>query len=90
MRGEALAAVINNHAELMELWDWLLTVSKDTELKARIRGVKRMMTTFDYPGRAASEADRQPRARLARFIHLSCLRQQTYPGSGKNLTQRSD
>ena len=31
VRGEALAAVINNHAELMELWDWSLTVSKDTE-----------------------------------------------------------
>ena len=26
VRGEALAAVINNHAELMELWDWSLTV----------------------------------------------------------------
>ena len=25
VRGEALAAVINNHAELMELWDWSLT-----------------------------------------------------------------
>ena len=48
MRGEALAAVINNHAELMELWDWSLTVSKDAEMKARIRGVKSMMTTFDF------------------------------------------
>ena len=48
MRGEVLAAVINNHAELMELWDWLLTVSKDTEMKARIRGVKSKMTTFDF------------------------------------------
>ena len=35
--GEALAAVINNHAEPIELWDWSLTVSKDTEMKARIR-----------------------------------------------------
>ena len=25
--GEALAAVINNHAEPIELWDWSLTVS---------------------------------------------------------------
>ena len=50
MRGEVLAAVINNHAELMELRDWLLTASKDTEMKARIRGVKSkiMMTTFDF------------------------------------------
>ena len=47
-RREALAAVINNHAELMELWDWSLPVSKDKEMKARIRGVKSMMTTFDF------------------------------------------
>ena len=48
VRGEALAAVINNHAELMELWDWSLTVSKDTEMKAKIRGVQSMMTTFNF------------------------------------------
>ena len=48
VRGEALAAVINNHAELMELWDWSLIVSKDTEMKARIRGVQSMMTTFNF------------------------------------------
>ena len=36
MRGEALAAVINDHAELMEIWDWSLTVSNDAEMKARI------------------------------------------------------
>lgn len=48
VRGEALAAVINNHAELIELWDWSLTVSKDTEMKARIRGVQSTMTTFNF------------------------------------------
>ena len=48
VRGEALAAVINNHDELIELWNWSLTVPKDTEMKARIRGVKSMMTTFDF------------------------------------------
>ena len=40
VRGEALAAVINNRAELMELWNWSLTMSKDAEIKAKIRGVK--------------------------------------------------
>ena len=30
MCGKALAAVINNHTEPMELWDWSLKVSKDT------------------------------------------------------------
>ena len=39
VRGESLASVIKNHAELMELWGWSLIVSKDTEMKARIRGV---------------------------------------------------
>ena len=78
VRGEALAAVINNHAELMELWDWSLIVSKDTEIKA-IRGVQSMMTTFNfyfgqYPGRATSEVDRQRKSRLARFIHLNSSR----------------
>lgn len=48
VRSEALAAVINNHTELLELWDWLLTMSKDTEMKARIRGVQSMMTTFNF------------------------------------------
>ena len=37
VRGEALAVVINNHAEPIEPWDWSLTVSKDKEMKARIR-----------------------------------------------------
>ena len=46
--GEALAEVFNNHAELMELWDWSLTVSKDTEMKANIRGVQSTMTTFNF------------------------------------------
>ena len=48
VQGEALAAVINNHTELMELWDWSLTVLKDTEMKARIRGVQSMMNSFNF------------------------------------------
>lgn len=48
MRGEALAAVFNNHPELIELWDWSLTVSNDTEIKARIRGVQSIMTMFNF------------------------------------------
>ena len=43
MRGKAFAAVMNNHTELMELLDWSLTVSK-----GRIRGVKSMMTVFNF------------------------------------------
>ena len=73
VRGEALAAVINNHAELMELWDWSLT-----EMKARIRGVQSMMTTFNfYFGCTLGEQllrQTDSKSRLARFIHLSCSR----------------
>ena len=32
----------------MELWKWSLTVVKDTEMKARIIGVKSMMKNFDF------------------------------------------
>ena len=48
VRGEALASVLNNHDELMELWDWSLGVLKDTEMKSRINGVKSMMTKFSF------------------------------------------
>ena len=48
MCGEALAEVFNNHAEPMELWDCSLTVSKQTEMKAKIQGVQSTMTTFNF------------------------------------------
>ena len=48
VRGESLDAVLNNHLELMELWEWSLEICKDTEMKARIRGVQGMMTTFPF------------------------------------------
>ena len=32
----------------MELWDWSPILSKGTEMKARIRGVQSMMTTFNF------------------------------------------
>ena len=34
--------------ELMELWEWSLDICKDTETKARSRGVQGMMTTFPF------------------------------------------
>ena len=48
LRGKALLSVLNNHEELMELWKWSLTVVKDTEMKARIIGIKSMMKKFDF------------------------------------------
>ena len=43
VRGEALAATLNNYSELIDLWDWSLTIPIDTEMKTRIRGVQAMM-----------------------------------------------
>lgn len=48
VRGEALASVLNNHDELMELWDWSLEILKDTEMKSRITGVKSIMAKFSF------------------------------------------
>ena len=47
VRGDSLAAVLN-HMELIELWEWSLEVCKDTEMKAWIRGIQGMMTTFPF------------------------------------------
>ena len=48
VRGESLEAVLNNYMELMELWEWSLDICKDTEIKARIRGVQGMMAAFPF------------------------------------------
>ena len=32
----------------MELWEWSIDNLKDTEMKARVRGVKSYMETFDF------------------------------------------
>ena len=48
IRGKTLLSILNNHEELMELWKWSLTLVKDTEMKARIIGVKSMMKKFDF------------------------------------------
>ena len=46
--GESLEVSLNNHMELIKLWEWSLDICKDTEMKARIRGVQGMMTTFPF------------------------------------------
>ena len=48
VRGKALASVLNNHDELMKLWDWSLEILKDTEMKSRIIGVKSIMAKFSF------------------------------------------
>ena len=48
VRGEALKSYLDNYKELMELWGWSLQNVQDTEMKARIRGVRVVMKTFDF------------------------------------------
>ncbi|XP_029212425.2 uncharacterized protein LOC114976181 [Acropora millepora] len=47
-RGETLEAVLNNYMDLIEFREWSLDICKDTEMKARIRGVQGMMATFPF------------------------------------------
>ena len=48
VHGESLESILNNFDELMGLWDWSLENPHDTQMKARIGGVKAAMPTFDY------------------------------------------
>ena len=48
VRGEALSSILNNFTELMFLWEWSLEVLKDTEMKARVRGVQTIMPAFNF------------------------------------------
>ena len=68
----------------MELWDWSLTVSKDAEMKARIRGVKSIMTTFDlYFGCTLGEQLLRQSDKLGRTLQDSS----TSAAQGNRLTQ---
>ena len=48
VRGDTLAAVTNNHNELMELWEWSLAKLQDTEMKARVHGAVASMKKIFY------------------------------------------
>ena len=48
VRGDALAAFIENYTELMDLWFWSLQAYSDTEMKARLQGDKTVMSTFQF------------------------------------------
>ena len=48
VQGEALEAIVENHNELMELWEWSLDNVKVTEMRVRIIGAQSKMTTFDF------------------------------------------
>ena len=48
IHGETCASVFSNHEELMELWEWSLSVVSDSEMKARIIGAKNFMRMFKF------------------------------------------
>ena len=48
VRGETLGSIINNFDELIDLWEWSLSILKDTEMKARVSGVKAIMPKFSF------------------------------------------
>ena len=48
VRGETLASLINNHKELMKLWEKTLETSLNTEMKARILGAQSAMRKFNF------------------------------------------
>ena len=48
VRGETLASLINNHKELMELWEKALETSLNTEMKARVLGAQSTMRKFNF------------------------------------------
>ena len=48
VRGETLESVLQNHAELLELWEWSLTNVTETEMEGRIIGVNFIMKKIDF------------------------------------------
>lgn len=48
VRGDVLESILNNHSELLNLWDVSLTLVKDAEIKARIIGAQHTMKSFNF------------------------------------------
>ena len=48
VRAEALHSILTNYKYLFELWEWSLEKLKDTEMKARVLGVKSYMRLFKH------------------------------------------
>ena len=48
IHGETCAPVFNSHEELMESWEWSLSVVNHSEMKARIIGAKNFMKMFRF------------------------------------------
>ena len=48
VRGEACAAIIDNHPYLMQLWEETLDGKIDSEMQAKIIGAQTTMETFNF------------------------------------------
>ena len=48
VRADSLASVITNYETLQSTWEEGLTITQDTEAKARIRGISVQMRIFDF------------------------------------------
>ena len=48
VRAGSLSSIYENYKELDQLWTWCLDVYKNTESKARVKGVQSQMQSFDY------------------------------------------
>ena len=48
MHGQTLQSILDSYKELMELWEWSLSVVSQTELKPRIHGVQSFMGKFGF------------------------------------------
>ena len=48
VRAQPLASIIGNYQELQQLWEEAPLAVADTAMKARIRGVATLMTTFQF------------------------------------------
>ena len=48
VRGATLVSIIDNHNELMSLWEHSLSITNDTEMKGRIIGAQTNMKKFSF------------------------------------------
>lgn len=48
VRAESLLSIINNYSVLLDTWDEVSEIARDTETKARIQGVASQMNTFNF------------------------------------------
>ena len=84
MCGETLDSIINNHEQLMSLWEWSLQKLTNTEVKARIHGAISYMKKSDfflvvYRLEATILNQTETSVMLYRNLHCLLLKLMIYP-----------